>query len=51
MKGRQSEVSGTLRIGAYLEFAKSKLTVLLKEFIQNFQTPTLNGFRFALTPA
>jgi len=36
MKGRQSEVSGTLRIGAYLEFAKSKLTVLLKEFIQEF---------------
>jgi len=36
MKGRQTEVSGTLRIGAYLEFAKSKLTVLLKDFIQEF---------------
>lgn len=36
LKGRQTEVAGTLRIGAYLEFAKSKLTVLLKEFIQDY---------------
>lgn len=36
IKGREIEVSGMLRIGAYLEFAKSKLTVLIKGFIQEF---------------
>lgn len=36
IRGNQIEVSGMLRIGAYLEFAKSKLTLLLKEFIQEF---------------
>ncbi|MBK8204539.1 MAG: LysR family transcriptional regulator [Bdellovibrionales bacterium] len=36
IRGSQNEVSGMLRVGAYLEFAKSKLTVLLKEFIQDF---------------
>lgn len=36
VKSQQLEVSGTLRIGAYLEFAKSKLTPLINEFIQDF---------------
>lgn len=36
MQGRQTEVAGLLRVGAYLEFAKSKLTLLLTEFIQEF---------------
>ncbi len=36
MKGRREDVSGTLRIGAYLEFTKSKLTGILKDFIRDF---------------
>jgi DNA-binding transcriptional LysR family regulator len=36
MTGQQTVVSGTLRVGAYLEFAKSKLTRMLKEFIQEY---------------
>lgn len=33
LQGRQTEVAGTLRIGAYLEFAKSRLTGVMKDFI------------------
>ncbi len=32
----KSEVSGILKVGAYLEFAKSKLTPVLKAFISEF---------------
>lgn len=41
MKIRQAEVSGTLRVGAYLEFAKSRLTPMMKEFIRDFPAANL----------
>lgn len=34
--GQEGEVSGVLRVGAYLEFAKSQLTPLLKEFLLKY---------------
>jgi DNA-binding transcriptional LysR family regulator len=36
MEGQQQEVSGMLRIGAYLEFAKSRLSAPLRDFIREF---------------
>lgn len=36
MQENQIQVVGTLRIGAYLEFAKSRLTFLIRDFIQEY---------------
>lgn len=36
LEDREDEVAGTLRVGAYLEFAKSKMTGVLKELIEEF---------------
>lgn len=36
LKGARAEVAGTLRVGAYLEFAKSQLSAPLKSFVQRF---------------
>jgi DNA-binding transcriptional LysR family regulator len=40
IKGQQKQVTGTLKVGAYLEFAKSRLTGLIREFVQ--QNPGAN---------